>query len=305
MKTLPFNVVTGAFGYTGLYITRRLLSLGERVKTITRRPVRESPFGDEVRVAAFDFSDPDKLVESLRGAKTLYNTYWVRFSRGESTFDRAVENTRTLIRSAREAGVRRIVHISITNPSEESPLPYFRGKAMVERAVMDSGLAYGIIRPTVVFGVGDILVNNIAWCLRTFPVLAIAGRGEYGVQPVFIEDVAELAVHVGGLEENLVVDAVGPDTFSFDEWVRLIAEKIQSPAKIIYVSPRIALFLARVIGFAVADVVLTRDELQGLMANLLVSGNPPTGHTRFSDWLSENADGLGTEYASELKRHFR
>ena len=157
------NVVTGAFGYTGKYIARRLLADGIRVKTLTGHPEHPNPFGGEVVAAPFNFDDPPALIEQLSGASILYNTYWVRFSRGEVTFDRAVENTRTLIQAAKDAGVGRIVHISITNPSLNSSLPYFRGKAQVEEAIIDSGISYAIIRPTVIFGIEDILINNIAW----------------------------------------------------------------------------------------------------------------------------------------------
>jgi NADH dehydrogenase len=217
METAELNVVTGAFGYTGGYITRRLLSMGKRVRTLTGHPDRHNPFGEQVSVAPFDFENPAALIESLRGATTLYNTYWVRFSHGQATFDRAVENTKTLIRAAEEAGVRRLVHISVTNASEESPLPYFRGKGLVEKAFIDSGSSYAIIRPTLVFGAEDILINNIAWLLRRFPVFAVPGSGDYRVQPVSAEDVAEIAVSAAHHDENTVVDAVGPDTYTFDD----------------------------------------------------------------------------------------
>lgn len=129
MTATLFNVVTGAFGYTGKYITRRLLGRGRRVKTLTGQSGCPNPFGHRVRVAPFDFDQPEALAASLAGADTLYNTYWVRFCRGRMTFDQATENTKTLVRTTEQAGVRRIVHISITHPSPNSPLPYFRGKA--------------------------------------------------------------------------------------------------------------------------------------------------------------------------------
>jgi len=220
------------------------------------------------------------------------------------TFDRAVENSKTLIRAAEEAGICRIVHISITNPSEESPFPYFRGKALVERAITHSKLSYTIIRPTVIFGTQGILINNIAWLLRKFPVFAAFGSGNYRIQPVFVEDMAKIAVNAGHSNENMVIDAVGPEIYTFDELVRLIASKINSRAKIVRVNPRLALFLARLIGYAVKDVVITKDEIQGLMSNLLVSETPPTGQTRLSDWLEQNADRVGANYISDLQRHY-
>lgn len=299
-----FHVVTGAFGYTGKYITQRLLSLGKKVRTITGHPNRPNPFGDKVSISPFNFDNPAELVKSLRGAVTLYNTYWVRFSYKQVTFDKAVENTKTLMKAAEEAGVRRMVHVSITNASESSPFPYFRGKGILEKAICQSGMSYAIIRPTVLFGHEDILINNIAWLLRRFPLFAILGSGNYKLQPVFVEDVAELAVKAGQYEENMIMDAVGPEIYAFHDMIQLITEKIHSKAKILYLRPELALFFSRLVGYLVNDVILTRDEVYGLMSNLLVSVNPPTGRTRLSDWLADNAERIGVTYASELGRHY-
>lgn len=298
------NTVTGATGYTGWYIARRLLDLGESVINLTGRPARPSPFGDRVRALPFNFENPGALTESLKGAHTLYNTYWVRFSHGKTTFDTAVRNTLTLFHAARDAGVQRIVHTSITNPALDSRLPYFHGKAVLERALMESGLSYAILRPTVIFGPEDILIHNIAWFLRKFPVFAVPGDGQYKLQPVYVEDFAGIAVNAGHGSENVILDAVGPETFTYDALVRLIAEAVGSRARIVRVPPPVALTFARILGCFVKDVVLTRDELDGLMAGLLVSGQPPLAPTRLTDWLHQNRASLGAAYVSELARHF-
>jgi NADH dehydrogenase len=304
-ETPELNVVTGAFSYTGKYITQRLLSMGEKVKTLTGRSDFKNPFGSQVTTSPFNFDNPSLLTESLQGATTLYNTYWVRFSHGQITFDRAIENTKTLIKAAEAADVHRIVHVSITNPSEESPFPYFRGKALVEKAIIHSKLSYATIRPTVIFGTEGILINNIAWLLKRFPIFAVFASGDYRIQPVFVEDVAEIAVSAGHMDDNVIVDAVGPEIFTFDELVRLIANKINSQAKIVHVRPGLALFLARLIGYAVRDVVITRDEISGLMSNLLISEGQPTSPTRFSEWISHNVKRIGTRYISGLRRSYR
>jgi NADH dehydrogenase len=299
------NIVTGAFGYTGKYIAQKLLSLGKRIKTLTGHPNRPNPFGDAVGVAPFNFDKPVALIRSLQGATVLYNTYWIRFPYKQITFDKAVENTKTLIKAAEEGGVRRIVHISITNASEASPFPYFRGKGILEKAISQSRLSYAIIRPTVLFGHEDILINNITWMLRRFPIFAIPGSGDYKLQPVFVEDVAEIAVKVGQYKENMIMDAVGPEIYTFNEMIKFIAGKIHSKARIVHLRPELALFFSRLIGYVVNDVVLTQDEVYGLMANLLVSQKPPAGNTCLSDWLTCNAESIGTRYASELSRHYR
>jgi NADH dehydrogenase len=298
------NVVTGAFGYTGKYITRRLLSMGQRVKTLTGHPNRPNPFGDQVSVAPFNFDNPAALVESLRGATILYNTYWVRFPHGRITYEQAVENTKTLFQAAKEAGVRRIVHVSIANPSEESSLSYYQRKAVLEKVLIESELSYAIIRPTVIFGDEGILINNIAWLLRRFPVFAVPGAGDYKIQPIFVEDMAEIVVTAGAKDENMILDAVGPEVYTFDALVRLISKTVRSRAVIVHVNPEPAFFLSKLIGYLVQDVVLTRDEVEGLIANLLVSSGPPTGRTRLSDWLRQNAETVGIRYASELQRHY-
>jgi len=305
MEVPELNIVTGGFGYTGKYITRRLLWLGKRVKTLTGHPSRPNPFGDQVSVAPFNFDNLRELTKSLSGATTLYNTYWVRFPYRQVSFEKAVENTKTLIKAAEAAGLRRIVHLSITNASANSPLAYFRGKGVVEEAICGSKLSYAIVRPAVIFGPEDILVNNIAWLLRRFPVFAIFGAGEYKLQPVFVEDVAEIAVGLADRHENIVIDAAGPEVYTFEELVRLIAATVGSKAKIIHLTPPLAFLLCKLTGYVVKDVVLTRAEVTGLMSNLLVSQAAPTAQTRLSDWLRHNADRVGTSYASELARHYR
>jgi uncharacterized protein YbjT (DUF2867 family) len=300
-----FDVLTGAFSYTGKYITRQLLGAGRKVRTITGHPNRTHDFGDCVEIAPLDFRDPAALVKALQGASVLYNTYWVRFDHGGTTFDEAVANSRVLIGAAREARVAKIVHLSIANPSRDSNLPYYSRKAQVEEVILDSGLAYSILRPTVIFGPEDILINNIAWFARNFPVFAIPGDGRYELQPIFVEDIAELAVTEGRSGGNRVLDAVGPETFSFEGLVRHIARTVGANPRFIHVSPRAALQVLRFVGPAVSDVILTKEEIEGLMSNLLVSKCPPTGRTRLSDWLTQNAGVLGIQYSSELRRHYR
>jgi NADH dehydrogenase len=202
------------------------------------------------------------------------------------------------------AGVERIVHIGITNPDASSPLPYFRGKALLEEQIRRSKMSHAIVRPTVIFGAEDILINNVAYLLRRLPVFLVPGDGQYRIQPVAAEDVARIAVEAGGAAENLIIDAVGPETFGFGQLVRLIAEALGSRARVVNGPPWLALLAARAMGLALGDVMLTRDELDGLMANLLVSGRPPEGRIRFSDWLAANAATVGRRYASEIRRHY-
>lgn len=298
------NVVTGAYGYSGKYIARRLLNSGESVITLTGNPNRSNEFGPTVRAFPFRFDDPEAMAASISGAHTLYNTYWVRFDRKDETHDRAVKNTIALIQAAKIAGVQRIVHISITSPSLDSNLPYFRGKAILEEEIQKSQISYAIIRPTVIFGAEDILINNVAFLLRRLPAFIVPGNGQYRLQPIYIEDMAQIAVEAGRHSKDMIIDAVGPETYQFEQIVRLIANTIGSRALILGGPAWLALLASRVIGLALADVVLTGDELEGLMANLLISSCAPTGQTLFSSWISANATTLGKHYASEIARHY-
>jgi NADH dehydrogenase len=295
--------VTGAFSYSGKYITKRLLRRGEEVITLTGHPKRPDPFGGKVEAFPLDF-DPARMTHSLQGVDVLVNTYWVRFDKGENTQPRAVENTGILIKAAKAAGVKRVVHISITNPSSDSHLPYFWGKAANEKTVMESGMSYAILRPTVLVGDEDILINNIAFLLRRFPFFALPGDGSYRLQPVYVDDLAELAVEGVYSKENYVMDAVGPDIFTFKEMVELIGEKIGAKRPMISVPPRLALFAAQFLSLFVRDVMLTPEEVEGLMAGLLVSKDPPRGKTHLADWLKANKSRVGVMYASELKKHY-
>lgn len=304
------HVVTGAFGYSGKYITTRLLAAGNRVRTLTNSPHRDNPFGSDVEVHPFNFDNPAALAESLRGATVLYNTYWVRFNygKGESAtrpsfkHSLAVSNTLRLFDAAKRAGIQRIVHVSITNPSETSTLEYFSGKARLERALTESGISYAILRPTVIFGKQDILINNIAWTLRRLPVFGVFGSGNYRLQPIAVEDFAQLAVEQGALRENKVVDAIGPETFTYRELVRSIGSIIGASRPIISVPPNIGYLAAWLIGKFVGDVVVTRDEIEGLMQDLLYTQSPPAGQTKLTDWSRQHKDELGKRYASELAR---
>jgi NADH dehydrogenase len=302
MVDSPTNAVTGAYGYSGKYIAQRLLDKGQTVITLTNSPHRANPFGERVRAYPFNFDDPRALAASLKGVSVLYNTYWVRFNHESFTHADAVRNSIALFNAAKEAGVRRIVHVSITNPSIDSHLEYFQGKAELEEALKASGLSYAILRPTVLFGKEDILINNIAWALRRLPVFGLFGDGQYRLQPIYVDDLAEIAVDQGQRQEDTTINAVGPEAFTYRGLVEKIGEIIGKRRPIIPVPPSFVYLVSLMIGKLVNDVFVTREEIEGLMANLLYAESPPVGSTRLTDWAMEHADSLGRTYASELVR---
>ncbi len=305
MSKSELHAVTGAFGYTGRYIAAQLLARGHRVITLTNSLHKSNPFGERVQAFPFNWDHPQRLTETLRGVRVFYNTYWVRFNYRAFSHAQAVKHTLLLFEAARKAGVERIVHVSITNPALDSPYEYFRGKAILEKALQESGLSYAILRPTVIFGKEDILINNIAWAIRNLPVMAVFGDGAYRLQPIYVEDFAELAVEQGAFTENVVLNAIGPETFTYKELVQTIAAAIGRPRPIIHVPPRLGYVAGWLIGKWVGDVFITWEEIRALMDDLLFVDAPPAGHTSLSDWIYAHADVLGKHYASELARRKR
>jgi NADH dehydrogenase len=298
------HIITGAFGYSGKYVTQRLLNEGHRVRTLTNSLNRANPFGNKIEAHPFNFENKAALVESMRGAEVFYNTYWVRFNYTMKGFQHsvAVENTLRMFEAAKEAGVKRIVHISITNPSKESHLEYFSGKAVLEEALINSGVSYCILRPTVLFGKEDILINNIAWTLRRLPLFGVFGDGSYRLQPIYVDDLAQLMVEQGKSRENKTIDAIGPETFTYRQLAETVGEIIGAKKPVVSVPIWFGYASGWVIGKMVNDVLITREEIDGLMADLLYTKSAPAGKTKLTEWTREHKDILGMKYASELAR---
>jgi NADH dehydrogenase len=294
--------VTGAFGYSGRYITERLLQAGHEVITLTNSLNRPNPFGNQVKAFPFHFDASEKLRKALQGVSTLVNTYWVRFDHRLFTHQQAVANTKVLFSAARQAGVRRIVHLSISHPDSASPLPYFRGKAELESSLKALGLSYCILRPTVLFGKEDVLINNIAWSLRHLPVVGMFGKGDYRLQPIYVDDLAQAVAQKVSEDRDETIEAIGPETFTYRELLATIAAVIGVKRPIISVPPGIGYWSCRLIGLLVGDIVITREEIQGLMEGRLQVDAPPLGTTRLTDWIARHRDTLGRRYTSEMAR---
>jgi uncharacterized protein YbjT (DUF2867 family) len=305
MADARIALVTGAFSFIGSAAARSLLARGFTVRTLTNRTTPVNDPGGAIEAHPLQFEDTAALVEAMRGADVFVNTYWVRYAYVGTAFETAIANTGSLLQAAREAGVRRFVHVSVSNPSLDSPLDYYRGKAQLEAMVRDSGLSYAIVRPTLVLGPNDILVNNIAWLLRRFPVFAMPGSGRYRVQPVTLEDTGEIIADAALATEDMTVDAAGPQIMTFEALVREVAAAIGRPARIIHVPPSVVLAMLRVLNRMVGEVILSRQELDGLMTERLVSADPPRGHESVTRWLRDHGDEVGRRYASEMQRHVR
>lgn len=295
--------VTGAFSYTGSYIARALLERGWEVITLTRDPNRPHELQGRVKAHPLDFTQPEHIEKNLRGVHTLVNTYWVRFNYPGSSFEEAVENSRRLVRAAEQAGVRHIIHISVSNPDIHSSLSYYRGKAEVEEIVKVSKMSFAILQPTLIFGKEEVLVHNIAWLLRHFPIFAIAGDGNYRVQPIFVQDLADMVTKATSTTRNEILPAAGSETYTYTELIHLLKKTVGSRALIVHLPAWLTLLMAKIVGLLLGDVTLTREELQGLMEERLYVGEPALGKISFSRWARKNKDTLGAQYRNELKRH--
>ena len=295
------HAVTGPFSYTGKYIARRLVDEGLQVRGFVRRSPHQPTHLD---LRPLQFTDAAQLTSDLEGVRVLFNTYWIRFGRGSQTFDEAVRNIAVLAEAAAKAGVRRIVHISVSNPSVDSPFAYFRGKAQAESAIKDAGVPCSIVRPTLVFGDEDILINNIAWIIRRFHVFLVP-PGPCRSQPVFVEDVAKLCVDESRLEGDRVIDAAGPEILPFSSLLKELSAAMRVRCLVVPAPTAFSIIGGRMISAMVHDVTITHEELGALRAETLVSLEPPTTSTRFSEWLSEHENQIGQRYRSELQRHWQ
>lgn len=297
--------VTGAFGFTGRALAERLLDARHEVVTLTRRTGVGDPLEARLTIRPIEAVDGDRHAEALDGVDTLFNTYWLRFPRRRETFEGVLANSAGLLEAARVAGVRRIVHVSVINAALDAETPYVRAKAALEALVRSSGLEWVIVRPTLLYGPGDILINNLAWALRHLPVYGMPGRGRYTVQPVHVDDLARICIEAAAGNSGRTLDAAGPETLAYRDLVDLIRSAVDSRSFVVPMPAAAVVAAARVLGLVVRDVVLTRDEIRELTSSLLTSTEPPRGVIRISEWVRSNAASIGRRWASELARNYR
>jgi NADH dehydrogenase len=298
-------VVTGAFSFTGSAVARSLIARGYRVRTLTNR--REPLFdpGEAIETHPLQFEDRHALAAAMTGADIFVNTYWVRYPYVGVGFDKAVENSNALCRAAAEAGVRRQVLVSVSNPSLDSPLAYYRGKAQAEEGLKALGVSYAIVRPTLIVGPKDILTANIGWFLRRFPLFLMPGDGAYRLEPVTLEDTGEIVADAALADGDMTVDAAGPEVYTFADFASTVAGAMGVRRPVLRVPPWFAVAVLRLVGFAVGEVILSREELEELRTELLLSHEPPRGQQSVRAWLNQHGNEIGRSYVSEFERHVR
>jgi uncharacterized protein YbjT (DUF2867 family) len=299
-------VITGASGFIGGAIAARLIDRAE-VRGLTSHPAKDR-FAGRVRSFGYDFDDPARMAPAFRDADVFVNSYYIRFPYRGLTFDHAVARTASLLAQAHAAGVRRIVHVSVSNADERSDLPYYRNKARIEHLVAQSGIGFTILRPALVVGDGDILVNNIAYFLRRLPVFTIFGGGRYRLQPITLDAFAEIAVEaIDGGHADATLPVAGPSDWAFIDLVDAVRRGVGSRSRIVSAPAWFALAGLKVAGLLLRDVVLTPDEIKGLTREYLFAERPIRRGADFAEWLADPRvrSTLGRRYQSELARHFR
>jgi uncharacterized protein YbjT (DUF2867 family) len=303
MKSLSVTL-TGAFSYTGRYIGQELLRRKISFQSLTNHP-RPSVFPSaSIPVAPLQFQDAPSLIATLRKSTILVNTYWIRYPAKGISHETAVQNIEFLVQCAKQAGIHKIIHISVSNPSKDSQLSYYKGKAEAEEIIQQSGIPFTILRPTLVFGKEDVLLHNIAWLLRYFPFFVFPSPSTCFIQPIFAEEVGCFAVESIHSYPNQTMDLAGPEVVSMKEMVQKIGRATGYTRPIYSTSLGITMAAVRILNTILHDRIITEEEILGLQNNLLVSSQPPLGKISFSDWLVQEGSSLCSHYINDYKRFF-
>jgi NADH dehydrogenase len=152
------------------------------------------------------------------------------------------------------------------------------------------------------FGKEDVLVNNIAWSLRHLPVFGVFGRGDYKLQPIYVDDLASAAVEKAGGDHNEIINAIGPETFTYRGLVETVRRLLGLKRLVISVPPAVGYWACRLTGLLVRDIIITRCEIRGLMEGRLCVEAPPLGATKLTEWIERHKHSLGCHYTSEMAR---
>ncbi|HEY7573737.1 MAG TPA: complex I NDUFA9 subunit family protein [Thermoanaerobaculia bacterium] len=268
-------LVTGGTGFVGTHLVNAFLRRGHEVAVLERRPGRaRNRFNRPVEPVPGNVLDPSSLERAMRGRDAVVHLVGIIAEKGEQTFDRMHrEATESVARAMTTAGVRRLLHMSAMGSALDAPSEYARTKAAGEAAVRESGLAFTIFRPSIIFGPGDGFVSLLAEVVRRNPLfIPVIGSGATRFQPVSIADVAR--VYADSLERpqtaGRTFEVGGPRIFTLNEIYREIAAAIGKPRKpLVHFPLWWGRFLAGRFEAAarrgwIAAPPLTRDQLKSL-----------------------------------------
>jgi uncharacterized protein YbjT (DUF2867 family) len=258
-------LITGATGYIGRHLVARLVSRGEQPRCLVRNMRRAASIlpADKVELVQGDTVRPATLPAALRGIDTIVHGAFLTADRKESRGNRYeetnVDGTANLIRAAKAAGVKRVVEISGLGTKPDRPGSYMQGRYLAEKMVIESGLEWTIIRPSVLFGRGAPFVRGLVELIHTSPVVPLIGGGKTMFQPIYVEDVVTVIIKV--LEETerttgKIYTIGGPEYYSFSELFDALLKAMHKRRPKVYApTPLVA------IGAAVMEAVLPRPPL--------------------------------------------
>jgi len=266
-------LVTGGTGFIGPKVVHELRAHGHPVRVLARREQKVL----DAEVVIGDVTDPASLRAALEGCTHV--VHLVAILRGKpAEFERVMtQGTKNLVAAAKDAGIERFVHMSAlgTGDAAFANVPYFKAKAAMEAEVTSSGLEYTIFRPGFVFGKGAGALSTFMGQVRApLPVVPVIGPGTERFQPIWVDDVAEYFARAVTLPEaaNRVFEIGGPDTVTWDELYRRIAQALGKKRRIVH----IPFSLARAGATAtqrLPGAPLSADQVAMLQSDYLVSNS--------------------------------
>lgn len=261
-------LLTGASGFLGREVLRRLLAAGNEVVALSRSPRRAEVAPGVIQLAA-DVASPEWHSWSERCAAAIHLAGVIReMPRRGDSFDRSNRaGAESVVMACRKSGIRRLVHISALGADRGAATAFLRSKWQAEEAVRRSGLAWTILRPSLIFGPGDRFSAAVAGALRRLPVFPVFGSGAYVLQPVSVAEVADAvvaAVDIGACAGE-VVEIGGPEVITYIEAVRRTAAALGLRRSLVHVPVGLARFAVGVLQW-LPHPPITRDQLTMLLA---------------------------------------
>src|SRR6266516_1747203 len=219
-------LITGAAGYLGLHVVARLVAQGQRPRCLVRDTGRAANIlpTDKVELVQGDTTRPDSLIAAVQGVDAIVHASFITADKKESLGNHYevtnVQGTANLIKAAKDTGVTRMIEISGLGTKPDKPGSYMQGRYMAEKMLKESGLAWTIIQPSVLFGKNAPFITGLAALIRTAPIVPLIGGGKVKFQPTYVEDVVTVIVKV--LEEpertaNHTYTIGGPAYYTFTQ----------------------------------------------------------------------------------------
>ena len=285
--------VTGASGFVGRHVTTLLAGRGHQVRALVRDDPGRAAAALPAERTPGDLADPAALAALTRGADVIVHLVGIIVEAGAATFEAVhVEGTRRLLTAAREAGVRRFVHMSAVGARDEpGATRYHRTKWRAEELVRSSGLSHAIFRPSIISGPENRPIRTLARLHRWSPLVPVFGDGSFAMQPVWIGDVA-LAFALAAERPALsgVFELGGPATLTYEEFVRAIGRAAGHPRRLVHVPLAVARAAAAALGVMGPLAPLTLDQLQMLVEGSATPANAL--ESTFGIWALPFDEGL-------------